>query len=121
MVLARTHKVEQMAKTEVIAEQLEFFVDEETCIGCVACADMYSDIFKMVGDKAIAFASAEAGAVAHAVGPLKAGHRHQDVVVEVPTHGGLLFLEHADHRELASIDLDRLLDGIGEREQFLGE
>ena len=52
-----------MAKTEVKAAQLEFFVDKETCIGCVACADMYSDIFKMVGDKAIAFASAEPGSV----------------------------------------------------------
>jgi ferredoxin len=52
-----------MAKIEEQVEQLEFFVDKETCIGCVACADMYSDIFKMVEDKAIAYAKAEPGSV----------------------------------------------------------
>ena len=44
-------------------EKLEFFVDKETCIGCVACAEAFSDIFKMVGDKAIAYATAQAGSV----------------------------------------------------------
>ncbi|MFQ5599742.1 MAG: ferredoxin [Candidatus Krumholzibacteriia bacterium] len=52
-----------MAKQETAAEPLEFLVDEETCIGCVACADTYSDIFKMVEDKAVAFAKAEPGSV----------------------------------------------------------
>ena len=51
-----------MAK-QPVAEDLEFFVDKETCIGCVACADMFADIFKMVGDKAIAYAKAGAGTV----------------------------------------------------------
>jgi ferredoxin len=53
-----------MSKTETAAgTELEFFVDKETCIGCVACAEQFADYFKMVGDKAIAYAKAQAGAV----------------------------------------------------------
>jgi ferredoxin len=52
-----------MPKAEAPATELEFFVDKETCIGCVACAEMFSDIFKMVGDKALAYAKAAAGSV----------------------------------------------------------
>jgi ferredoxin len=51
-----------MSKTET-AVDLEFKVDPVTCIGCVACADLYSHIFKMVGDKAVAYAKAGAGSV----------------------------------------------------------
>ena len=52
-----------MSKTETAAAMLEFFVDKETCIGCVACAESFADIFKMVGDKAVAYAQAQAGSV----------------------------------------------------------
>ena len=52
-----------MSRTETSAQRLEFLVDPQTCIGCVACADAYSQIFKMVGDKAVAYAQAEAGSV----------------------------------------------------------
>ena len=37
-------------------EVLEFFVDKDACIGCVACAEVFPDIFKMVGDKKVRFA-----------------------------------------------------------------
>lgn len=52
-----------MAKTEATVEMLEFKVNPETCIGCVACADLYGQVFKMVGDKAVAYAKAEPGSV----------------------------------------------------------
>lgn len=53
-----------MAKKEdASTEPLEFLVDPETCIGCVACADAFGQVFKMVGDKAVAYAKAEAGSV----------------------------------------------------------
>jgi ferredoxin len=52
-----------MANIEIAGEMLEFFVDKETCIGCVACADAYDEIFKMVGDKAVAYAKSEPGSV----------------------------------------------------------
>lgn len=54
-----------MAKKESAAstEALEFLVDPNTCIGCVACADVFGQVFKMVGDKAVAYAKAEAGSV----------------------------------------------------------
>jgi len=50
-------------ETEASATMLEFHVDPQTCIGCVACADAYGQIFKMVGDKAVAYAAAAAGSV----------------------------------------------------------
>jgi ferredoxin len=31
-------------------------VDKETCIGCTLCVQLCQDVFKMEGDKAIAFA-----------------------------------------------------------------
>jgi ferredoxin len=53
-----------MAPKEAAApEVLEFFVDKDACIGCVACAEVFPDIFKMVGDKALAYEKAQAGVV----------------------------------------------------------
>ena len=52
-----------MAKKEAAPELLEFFVDKDACIGCVACAESFPDIFKMVGDKAVAYEKAQAGVV----------------------------------------------------------
>jgi len=50
-------------KAAVAGEMLEFFVDKEACIGCVACAEMFPSVFKMIGDKALAYAKAEPGSV----------------------------------------------------------
>src|SRR5262245_51314778 len=43
---------------------LEFTVDRERCIGCIACINVFPRIFKLEDDKAAAYAPAIAGEVA---------------------------------------------------------
>jgi hypothetical protein len=59
--------------------------------------------------------------VAHAVGSLEHGDRHQHVVVEAAPHRRLLFFEYSDDHVLPAVDLDGLVQRIREREKRLGK
>jgi len=45
------------------ASPLEFSVDGPRCIGCIACVNVFPNIFRMDGERAAAYASAGAGEV----------------------------------------------------------
>ena len=48
---------------EAAASRLEFSIERERCIGCVACVNVFPKIFKMDGDRAAVYASVDIGEV----------------------------------------------------------